>query len=240
MIYIQRDNEHQIPHHSDAACAMYGAIESAKDYKLITFDNLKSGKYDRLISENLFIGSVDFMREVFNRVGIFDPRVPENSNRPYESITLGEARTRAKNGEKLFIKPFEIKLFTGFVLDQSIYGCIQYIPDDTKIMAYKVFDYPIESEWRIYILNNKMIDSHNYSGDFKISPDYDYIESIINLNKNKFPCAYTIDVGILKDNSNVIIEYNDMWAIGNYGIPNNLYLRSLRERYFEIIRSKKK
>jgi hypothetical protein len=28
-----------------------------------------------------------------------------------------------------------------------------------------------------------------------------------------------------------------MWAIGNYGIPNDLYLRLLRDRYFEIIRS---
>ena len=238
MIYIQRDNEFHIPHHSDAACAMYGAIESAKDYKLITFDSLQSGKYDTLIKSHLFVGSVEFMREVFSRIGIEDPRVPENSNRPFENITLGEARERAKNGEKLFIKPFEIKMFTGFVLDQSIYGCIQYIPDDTRIMAYKVFESPIESEWRAYVLNNKIIDSHNYSGDFKISPDYNYIESIIECNKTKFPCAYTIDVGILKDNTNVIIEYNDMWAIGNYGITNTIYLRALRERYFEIIRNK--
>jgi hypothetical protein len=36
---------------------------------------------------------------------------------------------------------------------------------------------------------------------------------------------------------NVIIEFNDMYAIGNYGVPNDLYVRMLRTRYFEIIRS---
>jgi hypothetical protein len=34
-----------------------------------------------------------------------------------------------------------------------------------------------------------------------------------------------------------IVEFNDMYAIGNYGMPNDLYLRLLRERYFEIMRS---
>lgn len=33
------------------------------------------------------------------------------------------------------------------------------------------------------------------------------------------------------------VEFNDMWAIGNYGIPNDMYLKSLKDRYFEIIKS---
>jgi len=28
-----------------------------------------------------------------------------------------------------------------------------------------------------------------------------------------------------------------MWAIGNYGIPNDLYVRILKERYFDIMRN---
>jgi hypothetical protein len=56
--------------------------------------------------------------------------------------------------------------------------------------------------------------------------------------------AYTIDVGILSsipfgssERENVIIEFNDMWAIGNYGMENKRYLRMLVDRYFEIIKS---
>ena len=36
-----------------------------------------------------------------------------------------------------------------------------------------------------------------------------------------------------------VVEFNDMWAIGNYGISNDLYVRMLKERYFDIIKNKK-
>ena len=59
-------------------------------------------------------------------------------------------------------------------------------------------------------------------------------------NFKDFPVAYTADVAILEDpvgdHHNEIVEFNDMWAIGNYGIENHLYLRLLRERYFQIMR----
>jgi hypothetical protein len=242
MIYIQSNNEKTLPHHFDAACAMYGAIETGKEYRLTSYDEVASGKFDSLIKTNLFVGSVEFMREVFKRIGLNDVRVPENSNRESEIITLGEALNRAKLGEKLFIKPVEIKLFTGFVLDQMIYSCIEGLPADTKVLSYEPFGEEILSEWRVYIHRGKIVDSRNYSGDFTESPDYNNkLEKIINKNQEKFPIAYTIDIGILGGNKfgkNVIVEYNDMWAIGNYGMPNDLYLRLLRDRYFEIISTK--
>lgn len=240
MIYIQSNNEKTLPHHFDAACAMYGAIETGKEYKLVTYDEVASGKFDSLIKTNLFVGTVEFMREVFRRVGLKDVRVPSNSNRESETITLREALYRAKKGEKIFIKPLEIKLFTGFVLDNMIHSCIEGLPADTKVLAYKPFHTEIISEWRVYIHRGKIVDSRNYSGDFMISPDYRFfLQKILKENEGKFPISYTIDVGVLYFDSfgeNVVIEYNDMWAIGNYGIPNDLYLRLLRDRYFEIVR----
>jgi hypothetical protein len=237
MIYIQSNNERTIAHHFDCSCALYGAIDSAQDFRLTTFDEVASGKFDMLIRRNLFVGSVEFMREVFKRVGKDDVRVPKNSNREGEIITLNEAHKIIMGGKKLFIKPVDIKLFTGLVLDGCIYSCLENLPGDTKVMAYKPFESPIESEWRVYVHNNKIVDSRNYSGDFKVSPDYSYVESVIVDNKNSFPVAYTTDIGILENGENVVIEFNDMWAIGNYGLPNDLYLRLLRDRYFEIIRN---
>ena len=242
MIYIQSNNEKTLPHHFDAACAMYGAIETGKEYRLTSYDEVASGKFDSLIKTNLFVGSVEFMREVFRRIGLNDVRVPVNSNRESEIITLSEALKRAKNGKSLFIKPVEIKLFTGFVLDQMIYSCIEGLPGDTEVLAYKPFREEILSEWRVYIHKGKIVDSRNYSGDFMLSPDYHFfLEKVLKENEGKFPIAYTIDIGIFGGYQfcdNVVIEYNDMWAIGNYGMPNDLYLRLLRDRYFEIITTK--
>lgn len=236
MIYIQKDNYDNIPHHFDCSSAMYGAIDGGQEYKLILFEDLISGKFDNLIKRNLFIGSVEFMKEVFNRININNVKVPRNSNRQSEIITLEEAHKRISNGKKIFIKPIDIKLFTGLILDGCVYSCLENLPKETKVLCYDIFNSNIESEWRLYIKNNEIIDSRNYSGDFKISPDYVYAESIIKENID-FPKAYTIDIGILKNSENVVIEFNDMWAIGNYGMDNYEYLKCLKLRYFEIILS---
>lgn len=248
MIHIQSDRDRTRPHHFDASCAMWGAIESGLDYRLTSFEEVQSGKFDAHIRANLFVGSVEFMREVFKRIGLSDVRLPANSDRPHETITLGEAKKRVATGEKIFIKPFEIKLFTGFVLDQCKYTCLNNIPDDTKIMAYKPFETKILSEWRIYIHNHKIIDARNYAGDFKVTPFYYWIENRIFDNKETFPISYTIDVGILDyhpekkiylimSERNVIVEYNSGYgAIGNYGMPNDMYLQFLTDGYFEIVK----
>lgn len=247
MIHIQSDRERTRPHHFDASCAMWGAIESGLDYRLTSFEEVESGKFDAHIRKSLFVGSVEFMREVFKRIGILDVRLPLNCDRKHETLTLGEVRKRAEAEEKLFIKPFQIKLFTGFVIDQCKYSCLNNIPDDTLLMVYKPFETKILSEWRIYVHNHKIVDSRNYSGDFKITPFYEWIVYRILDNKETFPISYTIDVGILdyhpksktylmNSERNVICEYNDGWSLGSYGISNDLYLKLLTDRYFEIVK----
>lgn len=233
MIYIQKKENSNIAHHFDCSCAMYGAIEEDLPYKLISYNEIE--KYYNLIKTNLFVGSTEFMFKVFSRINK-NPKVPKNSNRPCEILMLKQAKEIAKE-KNIFIKPVKIKLFTGFVLDQYSYNCINILPEDTEVMVYEPFKESILSEWRLYILNNKIVDARNYSGDFKIMPDWIYAQQVLEENRNIFPIAYTIDIGILKSGKNEVIEFNDMYAIGNYGIPNDLYLRLLKERYFEIIRS---
>lgn len=240
MIYIQSNKERTLPHHFDAACAMYGAMDLALDYRLTSFEEIMDKPMiwnSMVMKNNVFIGSVEFMREVFKRAGKTDVRLPMNSDRPSEIITLGEAHKRVAAGEKLFVKPVEIKLFTGLVLDGCVYSCLKGLPDDTKVMAYKPFSSKILSEWRLYIHNDEIIDARNYSGDFRIAPDYNLNGLKDMRNIYKFPCAYTIDIGILEDrNQNVVIEFNDGWSFGNYGLPNDIYLKMLMDRYFEIVK----
>jgi len=234
MIYIQSNLERTLPYFFDAACALYGAIDSGQEYRLTTLEEVKGGKFDNLIKRNLFVGSVEFMTEVFSRIGISNVKVPRNSNRSCEIITLEEAFKRTLDGSKLFIKPVEIKLFTGLILDGCKYSCLESLDKNVKVMAYDVFNSPIISEWRLYILNKKIVDAHCYSGNFKISPDYSYVRHVLKQNNEDFPVSYTIDIAILESTEEVVVEFNDMWAIGNYGVPNDLYLKMLKERYYEI------
>lgn len=235
MIYIQSNIEKTRPHHFDVASAMFGAIEIGQDYRLISFEEVQSGKFNTLVKNNLFVGSVEFMKEVFSKIGKENVRVPKNSNREHKVMTLGDAKEIAKSGQSIFIKPFDIKLFTGFILDQMVHTSISDVSDDTNVMVYDVFSSKIKSEFRCYIHNNRVVDVRNYSGDLFCCPNEEYLKGIIDINKD-FPISYTIDIGVLENGDNVVIEYNDMWAIGNYGIPNELYLRLLRDRYFEIVK----
>jgi len=226
MIFIQKSHYGILPHHFDAASALYGAFDSGVlKYKLVTFDEVKEGKYDLVIDNNLFVGSVEFMTEVFRRVGITLDciQLPRNSDRFSEILTLGEVKNRVKAGGKYFIKPLptELKSFTGFVIDEMVYSSIANISDDTYV--------------RVYVHKNKIKDMHNYSGDLFQIPHRLFIEDIIEENKKDFPSTYIIDVGILRNELNVVVEFNDMWSIGNYGVPNDTYYRMLVDRYFDII-----
>lgn len=240
MIYIQSDNNLQIPHHFDASCALYGSIDLGIDYKLITYDDIIAGRFDKLIPNNLFVGSVEFMTEVFSRIGLSNIRIEQNSNRESQLMSLLEAKSLSKV-KPIFIKPSQIKLFTGFVLDDWTYTSISNISDDTTVMVYEPFKSPIHSEWRVYIYRDNIEDIKNYSGYLDKYPNWSYINDLVEKNKlsKSFPSTYIIDIGILNNDENVVIEYNDMWSIGNYGIPNDTYVKMLMDRYFSIIKNKK-
>ena len=233
MIYIQK-NEHNIPHHFDCACAMYGAIELGLDYKLISFEEVQEGKWDNLIKSNLFVGSVEFMTEVFSRVGIKQPRLPMNNLRPYEELKL----KNFKYQYPIFIKPKSIKAFTGFVVDEYSKSMLNKLDGELDIILQQVINF--ESEWRFYIFRNKIVYIGNYSGRMDICLT-DAINNFDRLELKDFPETFVMDIGFYNNCKNYsVIEFNDMWAIGNYGIPNDLYIRMLKDRYFDIIKNFKK
>jgi hypothetical protein len=233
MIYIQSDKERALPHHFDAACALYGAIDSGLDYRLTSTEEMQSGKFDLLFRKNPVIGSADFMSEVFLRLDK-TPRLPKLSDRDAIQTTLEDARKRIEPGEAYFLKPCRHKLFSGCIFNQQTAGRLSQWEGSTEVLLYEPFNSNILSEWRLYIAGGKIVDSRNYSGDFTLNPDYTTAASKIAL-LNDFPCTYVADVGILADGTNVIVEFNDMWAIGNYGIENTLYLDLLTRRYLEIM-----
>lgn len=234
MIFIQSDIRGEIPVNFDSACAMYGAIENEQKYELIDINDVRFNT--DVFKTNLAIGTVEFMQKVFKSLGISEVKLPKNSNRKSEIMTLEEALCLVSKNESRFIKPVQTKLFDGFVLDKCKYSCLKGIPLETKIYAYQPFEEEIDTEWRIYVHNHKIVGAGNYSGCFQLLPNFTKTEMVINENKTTFPIAYTIDVAVLRSGKFVVIEFNDMWAIGNYGLDNGVYLKMLKDRYFEIVR----
>jgi hypothetical protein len=238
MIYVQSNKEKTLPHHFDAACALYGAIDNGVDYRLTSFEEVESGKFDNLLKTQLFVGSVEFMREVFKRANR-TPKPILNTDRDNTIMSVDTLREEIENGKTYFVKPLQQKLFSGLVVDKYSISSLREIPSDTVVLAYDVI-YDIISEWRLYVHNYSIVDARNYSGGFKIMPDFGYATNVLNNLKHTLPRTFVMDIGVAADgvrDLNFVVEFNDMYAIGNYGIENSLYYRMLSDRYFDIMRN---
>ena len=245
MDYIQFNHKDKVnstslslPYHFDTACALYGSVDLAREHRRVTFEDVAAGKMDALIRGNLFVGSVEFMREVFSRVGK-DPDVPVNDDRDGKIITLAQAKKLLQEKGKIFMKPVQMKQFDGGVFSVEMNDIHQTrdLSEDTLVLVHEVFKKRILSEWRCYVHHGKMVDAKNYSGDYRIMPNWGKVDEKVEwCRKNDFPVAHTVDVAVFDGDEVEVVEFQDMWAIGNYGIPNDLYTRLLTSRYFEIMR----
>lgn len=76
----------------------------------------------------------------------------------------------------------------------------------------------IESEWRAFVFNNKLVGLQNYSGDFTMFPNVELIKKMIN--DFNYSSAYTLDVGINQKNGTFVIECHDFFSCGLYGFAD--------------------
>lgn len=246
-VYVQV--KHKLPVNVDVQNAIDGFEYLGYEVVPVTLTELLISNYDSLIGDNPFVGSIDFMKNVFSRQG----KSPNDIDFPNEIVKSGLmnrqlTKTTIKNVkdtidleailghkfEPFFIKPVNTKLFDGALLSKyDDMSYLNHIDGDVDVWCTQKVD--IVSEHRAYIHNGKMIYCCNYSGDFRINPDYNYIDKLISVYSSA-PCAYTIDVAVLADSSMTVVEFNDMWAIGGYGVSPWDYAEMLRDRYFEIIK----
>ena len=82
---------------------------------------------------------------------------------------------------------------------------------------------------RVFVRYGKILDVRPYKGDWRIHFDADIIESAVNEYKSA-PAAYAIDFGVTDDGRTLLIEVNDGYALGSYGLfyPDSSKLLSAR------------
>jgi hypothetical protein len=220
-----------------------GCVEMGFDIKF--FEDINK------VPENEFVISfIEDSIEYFKRCNI---PVPPTLNIPFElerfanrkttEIKLADFKYAVKNDLAtefkfpLFIKPKRIKAFSNGVITNP--NNIDLILSDaneeeTAIVSPKI---NIESEYRCFVLKNELIGIKHYSGDFTIFPSVNQINNMIAAY-TEAPIAYTLDVGVVQ-NETIIIECNDAWSIGNYGLDSKLYVKMLYARWQQITKSYK-
>lgn len=170
------------------------------------------------------IGSVEFVHSYMNWFNIPIPKpinIPEELRHPIftdREVFIGRLSDIKKRS---FVKSINnVKGNSGIVEPK-------YIPDwllekDNPLFISEYVD-NIESEWRGFVHNGKLVDIRNYSGDPQIFPDVSAIGEMIDVWRDA-PIAYTIDVAICLRNykrATVLIECHNFYSCGLYGFKDH-------------------
>lgn len=240
-VYAQLKNG--LPINVDVQNAIDGFEYLGYDIVGFTLEDVMSCKMNYIAENNPFVGSIDGMTMLFKNIGKYPTPIdfPESIissgllNRAIVKMRLNDFVDAFKRTQKpMFIKPVQTKLFDGALISKQEH--LSYLKlENCDVLVSE----PIEilSEHRVYVHNKKAVYSCNYSGDFRINPNFEYIDKLIEEYKEQ-PISYTIDVAVLKDGSMTVIEFNDFWAIGSYGLYCIDYAQMLLDRYFEIVQPK--
>ena len=131
-------------------------------------------------------------------------------------------RSQININELTFVKSVDkIKGFT-----EIINSNIQ-LPKLGNFFISQIVD--IDSEWRCFIYNEKLVGLQNYSGEFTLFPDVNLIEEII-YNKN-LPKAYTLDIGI-NNHGTFILELHEFFSCGTYGFSDHKLIPLMYKSWF--------
>lgn len=196
-------------------------------------------------------GSIGTVRKALDLLGVPQPRnvdIPESlvqfTNREIKVTTLG--RIRAKN-ERVFIKPYEFqKAFEGHMYhggyERSFYrtserykdyATLKY-PDSFKVLAAEPVNF--EQEWRVYVLRGKILGAFGYHGNEDAMPTHlrRKVPAIVKAYKDA-PAAYAIDLGIIEGRGLSLVEVNEGFSLGNYGLPKPTYAQMVEARWYEMV-----
>lgn len=145
--------------------------------------------------------------------------------------TLAEVRTMI---EPIFVKPVEQKAFTGFVWYGDYESKIRVVTihDDTEVWVSEPVQFV--AEYRSCILYRKVLDCRKYKGDWSVAPNKDVVEAGMKAMGRKAPHAYCLDWGITTDGRTLLVEANEGYAFGHYGLVPVSYARMLSARWNEL------
>jgi hypothetical protein len=188
-------------------------------------------------------GYIGDIHRGLNKVGV---DIPQNIDYPeplrpllQRSVVRGTLAEIRKIIKPVFVKPeLDHKLFTGFVWnnDEPSRRKIVVCPDETSVWIAEPIT--ILSEYRTFILHNEILDCRRYKGAWGLCPDAKVVEqAVLDMSKTA-PAAYCLDFGITDKGQTVLVEMNEGFSIGHYGLHPVQYARMLSARWFELTSKK--
>lgn len=193
---------------------------------------------------NILVGCIETTNKYFERFGLPPKRainIPDELHHPFflqRKVWTTTMKNFRNNVPKLpvFIKPDgRAKEFIAGVMTRpdTVYA-FKDVPDDSPVLLSEVVN--MLSEWRCYVINGEVRGVKHYSGDPWLIPDKHIVQLAVKQWKSQ-PSAYAIDFAVLENGRTALVEANDGWSLGNYGLEHTVYAKLLSTRWMEIMRS---
>ncbi|MDD5649395.1 MAG: ATP-grasp domain-containing protein [Candidatus Nanoarchaeia archaeon] len=232
----------KIPQTVDCSIAFHGFEELACDITVfrdwLCFNKEEFEKFD------VCVGGVNLCHWAFLKLGIKNYNIscyPEQlKDFFHREINQVEVKKVIKEYPRnKFLKPIRPKQFQAFTTKKMFNSkniSLINLEEHEKIYVSELVDF--KSEWRVYVNSKEIRNICFYKGDCCLLPDIKTIRTMIKVWKT-CPCCYALDVGIVynylkKKFETILVEINDFYSIGNYGLESVEYAKMLYLRWKEI------
>lgn len=237
----------EIPHSYNMANAMYGFREMGAEivpYHLI--DDI----YDDVRREDIVLDYIDQCNQIFGKFGV-TPHIPDypDALKPFlgRKIWKDTIDSISRNEEKwsagYFVKPIRSKAFTGKIIGSvaDLIGCGNH-SENYEVLVSEPLD--ICAEWRCFITYDELIDVRPYGmlmDKSRKSYLYHYDTEVLSAMMEAFvswderPKACSMDICVTKDGRTLLVELNDAYALGCYGLPSIYYAKLISARWSQLL-----
>lgn len=240
MNYLQLDDSNKLGPEEQAVADILGRGNYQTFYRKHIIQNKL-----KITKDDFIVGEIPSMFAAMRQLGIeythcdYPEELWKYLHRKVWISTMGDIkRVLFDDGQitPVFIKPKDkLKKFTGFVITTiDDLQFTNHAGNSTNIWCSEPVIWL--SEFRCPVINGKvrgMFRVPYTCHDSEKRPDISIVQQMADDFKNS-PKAYCLDVGVLSAGETALIEVNDGFSIGKYGMDSELYYELLKTRWDEL------
>lgn len=229
-VFIQKENGEFV--NENAYNAYFGFMKLGYEIEFYE-ENPPEG----LSRTDIVIGWISSVKNALKNLDIIPPNeidYPQELNYFYgRKIWKSNLNKISEEDYPIFIKPQIGKFFNGTLVKKfsdmigfkydSVDGCDIWCSEPVNFI----------SEYRVFVRYGNILDARKYKGNPFVPLDKTVVERALNTFENP-PAGYSMDFGITDDGRCLVIEVNDGYALGSYGLFPTLYAKLISARWSEM------
>ncbi|MFT3935826.1 MAG: ATP-grasp domain-containing protein [Chitinophagaceae bacterium] len=220
--------------------SFYAALEAFYNMGFeINEVNLSENKSLQIKENHVFLGSIGFIHQALSLLGLPIPKpfdYPDSLKNFFGRKIFASTISQISNNPtswNVFIKPKgALKSFTGRLIKNTgdLIGTSNF-EFDTPVWVSEPVNFV--AEWRVFVRYGRILGVRQYNGDWRYNYDATVIEKAVATFIDS-PKAYALDFGLTSDGRMLIVEANEGYSIGSYGLFYVDYAKLLATRWCEL------